>query len=239
MKFALLSLSRLSRRRLLSSAAGGSSGGGAGADVKLALLEGALLHVETLGWTDVALAKAATEIGLSPLTHSLASRGAVELVEHFLKKKREHVSKVVLSFKDELCVARERGDGAGEEPAGAQQGIDKKRSVLLLTRAIEAHMDFIAPHRQTWSSALALVAAPQNALNTLGAVADLADDLCEFADIQATRSDWYTERCLLLALYGSVELFVLTDSSVGLKESKDYLRRSVEMWDMARRRLKI
>lgn len=235
MKFALLSLSRLSRRRLLSSGAGGSRGGGAGADVKLALLEGALRHVETLGWTDVALAKAATEIGLSPLTHSLASRGAVELVEHFLKKKREHVSKVVLSFKDELCVARERGDEAGEEPAGAQQG----RSVLLLTRAIEAHMDFIAPHRQTWSSALALVAAPQNALNTLGAVADLADDLCEFADIQATRSDWYTERCLLLALYGSVELFVLTDSSVGLKESKDYLRRSVEMWDMARKRLKL
>ena len=97
-------------------------------------------------------------------------------------------------------------------------------------------VEYIAPFRQTWPAALALVAAPQNALSTLGSVAELADDLCDYADIQSTRSDWYTERGLLLGLYGSVELFLLTDTSDDLHETRAFLERSLTTYTAARNR---
>ena len=183
-------------------------------DLRTALLDSALLHVGVLGWTDVALAKAARDIGLSPLSHSLASRGAFDIVLHFLKNKRAHVC----SLMQQRPTTEESAPGP-EVPPGI--GVREE----LLYRAISAHLDYLQPYRDSWPSALALLAAPQNVLDVLDTVGDLADDLCTYAGTTPTRGDWYTERAHLLSVYCCVELYFLTDSSEDVLETKSFLRR--------------
>ena len=183
-------------------------------DLRTELLDSALLNVGALGWTDVALAKAARDIGLSPLNHGLASRGAVDIVLHFLKGKRAHV----------FSLMQQSAPPPGPEvPPGL--GVREE----LMYRAIAAHLDYLQPYRNSWPSALALLAAPQNVLDVLDTVGDLADDLCTYAGTTPTRGDWYTDRAHLLSLYCCVELYFLTDSSEDLLDTKSFLRRILKI----------
>ena len=171
----------------------------------------------------MALAKAASDIGLTTLNHSLVARGAVELVEQFLMNKRVNVSHVMQSF---LKDRKEKSDTCG-------QG-ESAQEVEILKKAIETHLHFLAPHRHSWPSALALLAAPHNVLSTLAYSRELADDLCTYIGVQSTRRDWYTERALVLSLYLSVELFFLTDQSEGLQDTKMFLGRALETFSSVR-----
>jgi ubiquinone biosynthesis protein COQ9 len=186
-------------------------------NLKRELLDRALSHVASLGWSDVALAQAATDLGLTPMSSTMISRGAVELVEHFLGKKREQVSKTM----SELLSTPPPG------PPLTQSEI--------LYHAVETHINFIQPIRQTWPAALALLVAPQNIPYTLVHMEEMTGDLCDFLDIRAARIDWYTERGLLSAVYCSTELYLLTDSSADLEETRDFLRRNIEVYNSARK----
>ena len=55
------------------------------AELRLRLLETAMLEVPTLGWTTDALTAGAAACELSPMAHGLLPRGPIELVEHFHK----------------------------------------------------------------------------------------------------------------------------------------------------------
>ena len=186
-------------------------------DLKRELLDRALNHVAKLGWSDLALAQAATDLGLTPMSSTMVSRGAVELVEHFLGKKREQVSKTM----SEMLSTQPPG------PPLTQSEI--------LYFAVEAHIDFIQPIRQTWPTALALLVSPQNIPHTLVHMGEVTSDLCDFLGIRAARLDWYAERGLLSAVYCFTELYLLTDSSADLQETKDFLRRHIELYNSARR----
>lgn len=188
--------------------------------LKTDILEQALINVPTLGWTEDSLAKAVTDLGLPPLTHRIMGRGPVELVEYFLTKKRQHV-KDVLKYN---CNFEATTIGGNDANAGQTP----------LTTAIEAHVEYIAPVLDTWPSALALLAEPAQLPYSLFTAMDLADELCEYADIRASRLDWYTERLLLLMFYGSVEMFLLTDTSENLRDTKDFIQRSAVTYNNAR-----
>jgi ubiquinone biosynthesis protein COQ9 len=43
--------------------------------------------------------------------------------------------------------------------------------------------------------------------------------LC-YPNLNATRGDWYTHRAFLLSFYGTSELYMLTDSSDKLEDTK-------------------
>ena len=190
-----------------------------GDNIKTKLLACALQNVNNYGWTEVALARAASDIGLTPLSHNLVSRGAVEIVEHFLFEKRSHVNKLMSQKESELnnnCI------------------VDTEKHEEILFKAIEAHLEYMIPFRQSWSSALALLMAPHNVTSSLATMQDLTDDLCNYTDIKTTRMDWYTERGLLASLYCSVELFFLTDVSPDLKDTKEFLRRGLKVYSYTR-----
>jgi len=189
----------------------------AGEALRFRLLEQAMLHVPVLGWSEDALAKAATDLGMPPLSFRIVNRGPVELVEHFLRKKMAHVRSVMQTNKEE-----EKGGNKGQSERSLG-------SEYILERAIEAHLDYIHPHLSTWPSALALLAEPQQVPHTLTIMQDVLDDLCEFADIQTSRIDWYVERGLLLSLLGSTELFMLTDNSQDLTDTKLFLKRAFDL----------
>lgn len=209
----------------LSSAATGNQTGESNFDVKSRLLDNALRNVITMGWTDAALAKAAEDIGLSPMSHSLVNRGAVEVVEHFLNLKRAHVNTLMApSINNEISSALHESN--------TTDGHLKRERILF--KAIGAHIDYIGPYLQSWPAALALLAEPQNVASTLGSVKNITDDLCQYCDVKTTRMDWYIERCLLASLYCSTELFLLTDASPNFVESKEFLSKAIKIYTSAR-----
>lgn len=188
------------------------------------ILEHALKHVGTLGWTQHALAQAAVDSGMTSLSSSLIHRGPVEMVEHFLQQKRAHVLAASAASATPDSSSGSSGSST-TEPARLEQELYK---------IIEAHMEYLGPHRETWPSALALLAEPHNAASTMALLHELADDLCAQAGIKSSRMDWYTERGLLLSLYGATEMYFLTDTSPDLGETKRFLKRALEAYSAAR-----
>ena len=69
-------------------------------DMKIDVLNKALLNVSIFGWSEEAIAHAVTDLGLPPLSHTIIERGAVEVVEHFLLKKNKHVFEFMTNYKD-------------------------------------------------------------------------------------------------------------------------------------------
>ena len=192
------------------------------------LLEAALGHVHELGWSEKALAQAAVDVGLPPLSHRLIERGPAEIVELFMHKKREHVNKMLAA--DSECEAPEgeaeaEGEAEGEAEAKAADGQGGK-----LYLAIEGHMEYITPHISSWPSALALMMSPEQVPHSTKLAAALADDLVQYAGLSPTRSDWYTDRAMLLSLYTSTQLFLLSDQSEDKVETKRFLEQAINKY---------
>lgn len=163
------------------------------------ILTNAMKHVPTYGWKDECLAKATVELGLPPLSHRIVERGAPELVQYFLNKKADKVA---------------------NEMQKEQAQTEDAYSPDNLCRGIELHIDYLLPYRSVLAEAIALSISPSELPYTLTHATRVADDLCYFSGIRNARLDWYQERAAVLALYGSVELFFLTDSSDNAQETR-------------------
>lgn len=202
-----------------------------GGDKRALILEKALSHVHEHGWSERALARASVDIGLPPLSHKIVERGPAEIVELFLRKKRDHVN----SFLAGGAVAS-AGDGSEEvvegevvdEASKVHDGGVKEKDMLY--KAIEGHMEYIMPYTSSWPSALALMLGPEQVLHSTKLAGDLADDLVDYAGLQPTRSDWYTDRAILFSIYSSTQLFLLTDKSEGFSETKRFLETSIDRY---------
>lgn len=133
------------------------------------------------------------------------SRGPIELVEYFLIQKRDHV----VNF-----FQKQDGDSKIESIPKYfvfDYGIHANDPLLSM---MEAHLDYLSPHISNWSSALAILGNPANYPNeSLIILGDVLDDFCRVADLKTARLDWYTERSLLLGVYGSAGIVWSNESS--------------------------
>eukprot|EP01032_Pedospumella_encystans_P009200 gene9200-10854_t len=227
-----------------------------GPNLRNDILEASLRNVHMLGWTQETIVKAVLDLGLPPLTHRVLGRGPVELVEFFIDKKRAFAKERVADLRaqwnnktpstptdsssatqtasssGESGAVHETQPNAHEEHHGnGQSGPDVD---TILQVAIEAHIDYIYPYAHTWPSALATFADPSQASYAVTTAMQLADDIVSMSDIQASRGDWYTERLLATMLYSSTELFMLTDTSENLQDTKDFLKRNIQMYQALR-----
>jgi len=173
------------------------------------ILDAAILNVGTLGWTDDSIAKAINDVGTlnGPLVHGIFTRGAYDLVEHFLEKKRAHVFELVIQQKETMHTT----DSETNSVALEEQ---------YLIAGIEAHFEYLSPYLCSWPTALALLSDPRYAMDTLKIVGATVDDLCFLAGMQSSRADWYKERLCVLSLYCFSELFFLTDHSSNFEETR-------------------
>jgi ubiquinone biosynthesis protein COQ9 len=171
---------------------------------KRKILQAALSYVPTVGWTEDAVALAVKDAGFDTFTHRIFDNGAVDLVTFFMESKRENVNKVILE---------KFGDLRGEE-------IPQDSRNEIIYSAIEAHMDYIAPHISSWPSAMAVLAEPSQLPSTIKLMTDVADDICHHAGLTSSRLDWYVDRGLVLGVFCSTELFMLTDYSPNLHETR-------------------
>ena len=117
---------------------------------------------------------------------------------------------------------RENGKQDATESA---DGVDEK-----LYRAIEGHMEYIMPHLSRWPSALALMMSPEQVPYSAKLAATLAEDLVQYAGLNPTRTDWYTDRAMLLSLYTSTQLYLLSDQSEHKQDTKRFLREAIRKY---------
>lgn len=174
-------------------------------DIRLKILECSLQHVNRLGWHDDAITQAIADLHLPPMSQGILERGPVDLLEYFLTQKRIQVRKVMSSNQSQTSDTQSSSIPTSTDP---------------LYKAISSHLDIIKPYIHTWPSAMALLADPRHIDITVTLAYDVVNDLCEFSGIESSRFDWYSERALLLMVYSSTELYMLTDKSENLDETK-------------------
>ena len=140
--------------RLLCSSSAADAGGARGQ-----ILDAALQHVASLGWSREALAAGAVDVGLPSVSHGIVTGGEVELVHHFMdranKDSRDEMQQQLTSI-HALSPARRVGVG--------------------LRARLSQNAPFVS--NGTWPQAMALGALPNNALRTARLLAVMSSNIC-------------------------------------------------------------
>ena len=203
----------------------------------------ALQHVSSCGWNQKALERATLDLGISAAAAGIFPRGPVELVEYFVDRCNRQLAEDLQAQIPESAEPAEHSDNTENEeqaafppPPGSSHNdetVQREKLVLVIQKRIM----MIEPYRAVWPEALALQALPQNGLVAFKQTAELADELCVYADkLRADRkqdpseliSQWYARRTAVGGIYQAVQLAWLSDSSPGYSRSWGLLRRSVE-----------
>ena len=158
--------------------------------VKEQILNAAIQHVPSVGWSVDVIELATADLGLSPLARGLFPRGAGDLVSHHERQCRElMMTQLVALDSSQMRV-----------PARIQAAVKTR---LLLN----------VPYLDMWPDAMAIQLEPANALPAFQELATLMDDMWYFAGDTSTDFNWYTKRLMLSGVYITTELHMLTDMS--------------------------
>uniref|UniRef100_A0A034W9H4 Ubiquinone biosynthesis protein n=1 Tax=Bactrocera dorsalis TaxID=27457 RepID=A0A034W9H4_BACDO len=177
--------------------------------IRAQILEAALPHVATLGWTRDAIAKGAEEAGFPSVVHGMFPDGGYALVAYFYGKCNDEV---VRRLQEET----QNGKLAVGDPLD------------FLVRAVRTRLEMVLPYKAQWSQALALIALPKNAANSLAQVLTLVDDICYYAGDRSVDFGWYTRRIGLATIMKMTELFMLQDSSADHADTWEFLRNRMD-----------
>jgi ubiquinone biosynthesis protein COQ9 len=168
-------------------------------DPRERILDFALARVDEDGWSELALAKGAKDAGLPSVASGMFTRGAVELVEHFMTSSLEELKVQCGKRSQEL------------DPLSAEER---------LVEAMMIRLEAIQPHISSWPQAMALGLLPHNAPRTAQALADIADELAFQTGDRSTDGRWYAKRAVVAGAYISAELYMLTDKSEGFRDTR-------------------
>jgi ubiquinone biosynthesis protein COQ9 len=149
----------------------------------------------------------------SSLAHAIVARGPTEMIELFIENKRVHVADIMKAY--ENC----------ESTTTDSDQNDNNIIYNSLNKALNAHIDYLGPYIHTWSSALALMADPRQVPNSISIMDSVLVDLISYTNIKTKRMDWYSERALLLLVYSSIELHMLSDSSDNFIDTRSFVER--------------
>lgn len=156
------------------------------------LLDAALRHVDSRGWTGAALVAAARELGLSPAVVGLLPRREGQLVEHFIACSNARLMEALKLRAAEL------------------QALPVQDRVRV---AIKLRLEMVQPHIGSWPQALAVAALPTNLPHSAPLLGQLVDGIWYAVGDTSTDTSWYTKRAALAAVYSASELYMLSDYS--------------------------
>ncbi|XP_053962965.1 ubiquinone biosynthesis protein COQ9, mitochondrial isoform X1 [Anastrepha ludens] len=177
--------------------------------IRTQILEAALSHVPTEGWTRIAIAKGAEDVGFPSVVHGMFPDGGYALVSYFYGKCNDDVVRLLQ-----------------EETQDGSLTVDDP--LKFLVRAVRIRLEMIIPYKVQWSQALALIAMPQNAPTSLAQVLTLVDDICYYAGDRSVDFGWYTRRIGLATIMKMTELFMLQDSSAGHAKTWEFLKNRMD-----------
>lgn len=173
--------------------------------VKDQLLDAALIHVAFDGWTEASFDAAVADSGIAPEMARIACpRGAVDLAIAY----------------------HQRGDALMQARIAAEDlsALRYSEKVAALVRfRLEAASDKEAVRRGT-----TLFALPHLAPDGAKLIWGTADAIWTALGDTSRDSNWYTKRMTLSAVYSSVVLFWLGDTSEGHEETWAFLDRRIE-----------
>ncbi|KAK3251769.1 hypothetical protein CYMTET_38901 [Cymbomonas tetramitiformis] len=171
------------------------------------LLESAMKHVGTLGWSAEALRAGAKDMGMSPSIIGILPRGEAELVEHF----------------QEQCDSRLVAELAERSVEFEDMGVTAR-----IRTAVRLRLELLHPVISTWPEALNIQSLPSNAPTALRQRAMMVDEMWYAAGDRSVDTSWYTKRAILGGVYTSTELFMITDCSAGFEDTWAFLDRRLE-----------
>lgn len=176
-------------------------------DEKTQVLRAALVHVPKLGWSEAAMVAGAKDVGLSPAIVGVFPRKEAALVEFFMDDCLHNLLDYIESHEDELTkmLLQER-----------------------LTKLIQCRLERQAPLISRWAQALSIQAKPANVPTSFKQRAVLVDDIWHAVGDHSSDVDWYAKRGILAAVYAATELYMLTDSSPGFRDTWSFLQRRVK-----------
>ncbi|HEU4959401.1 MAG TPA: COQ9 family protein [Sphingomonas sp.] len=158
------------------------------------------------GWSEAAVAAAATARGVDPDVATLAFPGGpVAMIAAWF----EEVDRAMIAAvpDDRLAAMKVR------ERISAQ---------------VEARLDALAPNREALRRALAILAMPQNALRAAKLGWHAADLMWRRAGDTATDYNHYTKRAILSGVYAATITAFLDDESAGFAETRAFLSRRID-----------
>ncbi|BBN14285.1 ubiquinone biosynthesis protein COQ9 [Marchantia polymorpha subsp. ruderalis] len=175
-------------------------------DEKTKTLRAALAHVPKLGWTEAAMVAGAKDVGLSPAIVGAFQRKEAALVEFFMEECN-------------LALAEELED---REEELAKMVLHDRVAAIVWMR-----LEMQIPYLSKWAQALSIQANPLNVPATVKQRALLVDDIWHAAGDRSADMDWYAKRALLAGVYSTTELYMLTDTSPGFRDTKTFLGRRI------------
>ena len=93
---------------------------------------------------------------------------------------------------------------------------------------VKTRLSMEIPYVNTWNEAMALGILPPNISKTTAHLWRLVDDIWFISGDRSTDLNFYSKRSLLLGVYASTELFMLTDKSKNFIETWKFLDRRIE-----------
>jgi len=175
-------------------------------DDQTRVLQAALEHVPTLGWTEAAMVAGAREVGLSPSIVGAFPRKEAALVEYFMDD----------------CLQRLLGEIESREEELSNLVFHDR-----IAKIIRIRLEMQVPYISKWPQALSIQANPLNLPTSFKQRAVLVDEIWHASGDRSTDLDWYAKRTLLGGIYAATELYMLTDYSPEFRNTWIFLDRRV------------
>lgn len=132
--------------------------------VRHRILDAALSHVSSLGWSREAISAGAENCGYPGIAHGMFPNGGADLIHHFYSKCNNQLI-------DQLKKEHEERTDDETPPVPTE----------FIARAIKLRLQMIDPYIDTWPKALAVMTLPQNVPTSLAQLLTLIDDICYYA----------------------------------------------------------
>ncbi|HEY0626739.1 MAG TPA: COQ9 family protein [Allosphingosinicella sp.] len=163
-------------------------------------------HAAFDGWSDKALAMAASELGVPAERAKLCfPGGAIEMIDAWF---------------DAIDIAMAK--------AYPLERISKLKIRERIRDLVLYRIEVINPHKEALRRAVAIMAQPQNAMTGAKLAWRAADRMWRIAGDTATDFNHYSKRGILSALYTSTMLVFLDDQTEGLTETRGFLDRRID-----------
>ena len=158
------------------------------------------------GWSDEALAMAASQLGVPAERAKLCfPGGAIEMIDAWFD-------------------AIDRATASAYPP----ERIEKLKIRQRIRDLVLHRIEMINPHKEALRRAFAILAQPQNAMRAARLAWRAADRMWRIAGDNATDFNHYSKRGIFSALYTSTMLVFLDDSSEDLAETRGFLDRRID-----------
>jgi ubiquinone biosynthesis protein COQ9 len=158
------------------------------------------------GWSDKALAMAASELGVPEGRARLCfPGGAIDMIDAWF---------------DAIDIGMAR--------AYPVERIEKLKIRERIRDLVLYRIEVVNPHKEALRRALALLALPQNAITGAKLAWRAADRMWRISGDTATDFNHYSKRGILSALYTSTMLVFLDDDSEGLAGTRGFLDRRID-----------